>query len=251
MPQDFLSLFSSPIRVEILFLLNTRPLSLSQLSEELGDVSKSEVSRHLARLADKTLIEKEGFSSRKHTLTSFGLSILPLISPLIFINEHEKYFKSHDLTDLPIELIRRIEELKKAKMVKGAIKVISVIKDCLDATESELWAMYSAALPFNNEKVHKAKLIVKSEYYKTEVVPRKNEHQMPNLLRENIEFRLTHQITVGIAIFDLKTAIISFPRRKDQTTDIKSLFVVTDPIGLNYVKDIWEIFWEQAKRPDC
>ncbi|MFX1515392.1 MAG: helix-turn-helix transcriptional regulator [Promethearchaeota archaeon] len=250
MGQEFLTLFSSPIRVEILFLLRDQPLSLSELSEKLGQVSKSEVSRHLARLADKNLVEKEGFSSRNHTLTPFGRSILPLISPLNFINKNEKYFKRHSLTDLPLELIRRIDELKAAKMVNGAIKAITTIKESLDATENELWAMYSSAPPFNNEKICKAKLIVKPDYYKTEVIPRKNEHQMPNLLRKNVEFRLIYQITVGMAILDQKTAFISFPRRKEESTDLKTLFVVTDPVGLQYVKDIWEYFWEQAKRPD-
>lgn len=248
--QDFLTLFSSSIRVKILFLLNAQPLSLSQLSEKLGQVSKSEVSRHLARLGDKALIEKEGFSSRNHTLTPFGQSILPLISPLDFINKNEEFFKSRSLTDLPLELIRRIDELREAKMVNGATKAITVIKNCLDATENELWAMYSAAFPFNNDRIQQARLIIKPDYYKDEVIPRKNEHLMPNLLRKNVDFRLMHQITVGMAIFDCKSAVISFPRKNEQSSDLNTLFFVIDPVGLKYVMDIWEYFWYRAKIPE-
>lgn len=133
--------------------------------------------------------------------------------------------------------------------MSGTGRVVSTIKNLFEATKDEIWAMYSTAFPFENLKIHKAKFILKSDYYLSDVVTRKNTPIFKNLRWENISFRLLPRITVGIAIFDLnKAAIITFPRM-DLSTDINSIFIIKDSIGIKYVQRLWNYFWNLGKPP--
>ncbi|MFW9992356.1 MAG: ArsR family transcriptional regulator [Candidatus Odinarchaeota archaeon] len=246
--RSLFSIFSSYARLEILFLLGNQPYSLSELTKTLGSISKSEVSRHLARLGEQGLVEKEAFSGKDYTLTSFGETVTSLITPIGFLSENDAFFRDHSLSDLPAELLFKIDALKSAKMVNGASKVVVALKECLDSAKEELWAMYNAALPFRNSKIHKARLIVRPDYYSNEILTGKHKEQFDNLRRESTAFRLLPVIKVGIAIFDRgESAIISFPRVKENITDMTTIFVVEERVGMKYVKNTWKYFWNLAK----
>jgi predicted transcriptional regulator len=242
-------MFSSNIRIKIMILLNSQPLSLSELAKEIGEVSKSEISRHLARLNEQGLIEKDALTVRNHKLTSFGEAITTLIAPLNFINTYGSYFKDHSLKDLSPGLLKNIEELNEAILVNGTGRVVSEIKNLFETTKNEIWAMYSTGFPFENSKIHKGKFILNTDYYLSDVVTRKNTLVLKNLRWENISFRLLPRITVGMAIFDRnEAAIITFPRI-DLSADINSIFIIKDSIGIMYAQRLWNYFWNLGKPP--
>lgn len=53
-----LSEISNPIRMNILLLLNEKKSTISELKEKIGEISHSEISRHIGRLAKQNLIIK-------------------------------------------------------------------------------------------------------------------------------------------------------------------------------------------------
>jgi len=63
---DLISELSNPIRIKILNLLNENPLILTNITNEIDDVSKSEVSRHLSRLMKHGFIQKEIAAGKKN-----------------------------------------------------------------------------------------------------------------------------------------------------------------------------------------
>ena len=56
---DLILELSNPISVKILFMLNEKAATLTYIADKLGDISKSEVSRHLSRLMKHGFIHKK------------------------------------------------------------------------------------------------------------------------------------------------------------------------------------------------
>ncbi|KUL00230.1 MAG: Transcriptional regulator, ArsR family [Methanomicrobiales archaeon 53_19] len=74
--QDDLAALSSDVRVAILKLLDTRPMTMSELADGLG-LARSTVHEHLSVLADADLVTHENVRKwRDYTLTKRGRRIL-------------------------------------------------------------------------------------------------------------------------------------------------------------------------------
>jgi len=56
---DLISELSNPISFKILFMFNEKAATLTYIAEKFGDISKSEVSRHLSRLMKHGFIHKK------------------------------------------------------------------------------------------------------------------------------------------------------------------------------------------------
>ena len=73
---DLISELSNPIRIKILLLLNENPATLTNIAEKIGDISKSEVSRHLSRLLEHGFIQKEMPAGRNYEISPFGKVVI-------------------------------------------------------------------------------------------------------------------------------------------------------------------------------
>jgi predicted transcriptional regulator len=69
-------------------------LRLTQLAEKIR-ATVQETSRHIGRLAQAKLIEKN--SDGVYVLTSYGQLVLPLLSSFILLSKTRDYFLSHDI----------------------------------------------------------------------------------------------------------------------------------------------------------
>ncbi|TFG22115.1 MAG: ArsR family transcriptional regulator, partial [Promethearchaeota archaeon] len=110
---------SNPIRMELLFILFNKKATISELKAKIGDISHSEVSRHIGRLAKQDLITKEAIPGRNYELTNLGKMIVKLIKPLDFILENSEFFKSHRIDDVPEALLQGLQDLSTSKIVHG------------------------------------------------------------------------------------------------------------------------------------
>lgn len=95
---DLLFEISNEDRLRILILLCGGPTNVTGLSKELG-VTTQEASRHLSRLGDIGLTEKD--SEGLHHITPYGELTLSQIRDLRFTSKHREYFSTHDLSRLP------------------------------------------------------------------------------------------------------------------------------------------------------
>jgi predicted transcriptional regulator len=99
---------SSSERMNLLLKLQKQKMKLSHISEKL-DMTITETSRHLQRLSDAKLIQKD--MDGLYGLTHFGSLALSLLSGICFISKNAQYFVEHDLSHLPLEFVERIGEL--------------------------------------------------------------------------------------------------------------------------------------------
>ena len=99
---------SSSERMNLLLKLQKQKMKLSHISEKL-DMTITETSRHLQRLSEAKLIQKD--VDGLYGLTHFGNLTLSLISGICFISRNTQYFVEHDLSHLPPEFVERIGEL--------------------------------------------------------------------------------------------------------------------------------------------
>ncbi|PWU78826.1 MAG: hypothetical protein DLM72_20575 [Candidatus Nitrosopolaris wilkensis] len=94
---------SSNDRLTLLFAIRREEnLRLTKLAEKLK-ATIQETSRHLGRLTEAKLIEKNPDGS--YTLTSYGRLVLLLLSSYDCLSKSRDYFLSHDISFLPQEFI--------------------------------------------------------------------------------------------------------------------------------------------------
>ncbi|MDA1346934.1 MAG: ArsR family transcriptional regulator, partial [Crenarchaeota archaeon] len=83
---------SSEQRIQILYTIKEKPLTLSKLTESLG-ASKSEVHRNITRMIKSGLIQKD--SELHFHLTLYGKTICEQISSLFFVPNNIQFFSNH------------------------------------------------------------------------------------------------------------------------------------------------------------
>lgn len=240
---DLLTELSNHTRIHILFLLKNESKTLTNIAESLNDISKAEVSRHLSRLLKRGFIQKEEPSGRKYEISPFGRIFILMFNPIDFIFEHNKYFKRHSISDLPEKLIREIDSLKNSKFITGAGKVMHKIKSFNNSPAQEKSVMISTAFPFETESVKEAYYLLNKEVLKNE------ERQKQNHPDTKYHIRILDSIPIAIAFNNLGEGMISFPRIKEKKPDYSETIVITDKKGLEYLKEIWNFFWDKAETP--
>lgn len=67
--------FSNSTRLQIMYLLNEDPQTITELTANILNVSASVISRHLSILDEYDLIVKKTATSRTYELSPFGESI--------------------------------------------------------------------------------------------------------------------------------------------------------------------------------
>lgn len=238
---DLLSELSNRIRIKILFMLKEGIYSLTEIAEHIGDISKAEVSRHLSRLLERGLIQKEQPSGRKYEINSFGDTVISIFSPIDFLFRYSEYFKKHRISDLPRSLIREIDALKNCKLIKGAGDVMHRVKAFNSSLAQEKWVMISTAFPFETADVKKAHYIINSDILEQKDDRKKNH---PNT---QYRIRVLDTIPIAIAFNSLGEGIISFPHIREDKPDYSETLVITDKKALTFLKKTWNYFWHQAE----
>ena len=127
---------ASPERFKIMFELQKNPLKLSQISRKM-DLTATEGSRHLQRLRETKLIQKnvEGYFS----VSPFGELILLLISPLDFVTNHQNYFLEYDVFALPFEFISRMGELNEGEIGTNILGNIEYLEQEIQKAQKFIW----------------------------------------------------------------------------------------------------------------
>jgi len=130
--------FSNEDRLRILYTLKETPLTVTSLSRELG-LTTQETSRHLSRLGDAGLTHKD--PEGNHHLTPYGLMSLNQLRGFRFTCSHRDYFRTHDVTRLPLEFVARIGELEPCTYVDDVMVVFHRIEQAFKEAEEYVWRM--------------------------------------------------------------------------------------------------------------
>lgn len=128
---------SHKVRLDSIQLLQKEPKRLTTIAGEL-DITTSEASRHLERLCKANIIEKRADSN--YHLTPFGRIILLDLPKISFLTNNIKYFQTHDLSPIPID-IQSLDPISKSNFSHGTLENISIIEDITAEAEKFVWSM--------------------------------------------------------------------------------------------------------------
>lgn len=225
-----------PTRVKVLKLLSEGSQTLAEIAKNL-DLSKPEISRHLARMRELNLVEK---GDKYHKLTSLGEVFLNLTSPIEFLLDKYDYFMNHKI-DLPFSLVRDIDCLIHSELISGTGYFMSKMEEIREDTANEVRMMVDQPFPGGSEQVGTALFIVPSYA--------KSENLSLEFLRKSskyFEFRTLPIISLTLGIIDRKFGFLFFPERITGKIDYNHAFYVTDQMGLDFLLRLWDHFWDKS-----
>jgi len=109
---------SNEDRYGILLVLQKKAMRITDIAKEMN-LNNPEARRHLTRLSTVSLIQRdvEGL----YHLTSYGETCLLLFGEFDFLSSNREYFKTHKLSRLPDQFIKRIGELKETRTLNNAL----------------------------------------------------------------------------------------------------------------------------------
>ena len=246
---------SNEDRFNILYLLESEPMKLTALATAIG-FTNQECSRHLTRLIDSDLIEKNVDSF--YVLTLFGRLVVNLQPSMRFIIEQKDYFTSHSLSQIPSEFLCRLGELSEATYVDNLTLALYSVEKIVRESEKFLIEVSNQYLTntiqYRNEALERG---VEAKFLDSHdmVFPaqvREWYRSKPDYTVFAVEAREKGQtqdriITGSAYILHMseKEAFISFPLSNGDY-DYRG-FISSDPSFHKWCNEIFESSWKTAK----
>jgi predicted transcriptional regulator len=225
-------------RLTLFYTISKERLRLTQLASKLS-ASTQETSRHLSRLQETKIIEKE--SDGCFILTPFG-KILLVLPSLKFLTRHKEYFLTHDISALPLEFIERIGELEQGAFSHGVGYVLSHTADVIREAEKYVWLCSDNPMDLTTLG---SKGRGENVPFRI-VVPAASIPGTPSAaLGSNTELRLVDRVNIAIAMNE-RIAGVTFPTVTGEI-DFNSGFGSDDPNFHRWCADIFMFHWNKAK----
>jgi predicted transcriptional regulator len=222
---------------------------LSQLTAKLS-ATPQETSKHLTRLRDAKLIEKD--SDGFFRLTAFGKITLNLLPSIRFVTENREYFLSHDTSSLPLEFIERLGELQENEYGENVGAILVHLQQVVEDAEDYIWLMADHPLGRQEYVTRSGKLESSSTLTWRVIIPADSNIDWTELRRTvgankgRIEYHIIEDpncIKVGIALNE-KIAGLSFPDITGKL-DFNSGFRSSNPVFRKWCEDLFVFHWNK------
>jgi len=233
---------ASESRLSILRELQKGNLKMHEIARRL-DVTATEAFRQLQRLSDALLIQKQPEGT--FTITQYGTLVVQLSSSIDFVSKHKSYFSTHDVWRLPRQFVNRIGELSQTSLIMDTIEGLNKGERLFMEAEHYAWAVVEGRVPelmdpIMNEKIRNG-LNVRMLFLERFLPP----DAIPAATLPNLENRTLSDIPAVIALTE-KGAAVCF-HLVGGRADYAGFFG-SDPLFLNWVKDLFLYYWDKGKR---
>ena len=251
---------SNEDRLEILRKLREDAMNVTGIAREL-DITTQECSRHLARLSEAMLVERN--SEGSYSLSQYGRLSLKLTAGQSFIAEHRDYFNAHSLDVHPQELVSRIGELEAGKPTGNVMVTFSLVENIMRDAEEYAWMIHDQYLPSTlplcvsalkrGASLRSVELKAKApgrslNPIRPDYITLEDEEYFIQLWHEGrIKSLFSEEIHVFLYINE-KEAIIAFPLAEGGFDYLG--FSGEDPAFRKYCTDVFEFYYERADPPD-
>jgi predicted transcriptional regulator len=101
-PNKLMFELSHPDRVRMLNILEERSMRMTELAKNL-EMNTAEVSRHLSRLSENSIVEK--MADGMYAITPFGRLAVTNRSVMDYFAENIEFFQGHDISPIPLHLL--------------------------------------------------------------------------------------------------------------------------------------------------
>ena len=248
-PAELLFILGSIDRLTLLSEIAIQNRRLSQLTTALS-ATPQETSKHLTRLRDAKLIEKD--SDGLFSLTAFGKIIANLLPSIRFVTENREYFLSHDISSLPLKFIERLGELQESQYGEKVGAILVHLQQVVQDAEDYIWMMADHPLGGQEYVTKSGKLENTSSVTWRVIIPADSNIDWAELRRTvgihkcRIEYHLIedpNDIKAGIALNE-KIAGLTFPNTRGKL-DFNSGFRSNNSIFRKWCQDLFEYHWSK------
>jgi len=249
---EVLFILASVDRLTVLYEIAIEKRRLSQLTAKIS-ATPQETSKHLTRLRDAKLIEKD--SDGFFCLTAFGKIIETLLPSIRFLAQNREYFLSHDISSLPIEFIERLGELQEGQYAEKVGSLLAHTQRVVQDADEYIWLMADHPLGGEEYVTGSRRLESSSSVIWRVIIPANSSIDWMKLRasvgtnKSRIEYCLIedpNDINAGIALNE-KIAGLAFPNTTGRL-DFNSGFGSSNPIFRKWCQDLFEFHWNKGKK---
>lgn len=238
---DLLFEISSETRLDIIKKIQAQPLNQTNIAKT-ANVSLQEVSRHLFRLSEAKIIEKN--QENLYQITNFGTLLLTSLSTIEFLVKHNDYLSTHDINSLPLEFVYRLGDLLHSDYSNFVSNTLRHVEQVLDKAEKFVWLISDqplisekSILEYCDKKPNLTlKIIIKKSAGKYSLLKQK--------LGNKFEIKYINNITAGMALNE-KIAGVVFSDKKG-ILDFSSGFVAKDTRSYKWCYDLFIHNWNDV-----
>jgi len=241
---------SNEDRVNILKLLQKTPLNLTNISNTL-DLRNQETSRHLSRLEETGLIEKNT-DGTYHTTHFAGLTLRKQ-REMEFLVEYRDYLNSHTLARVSDELVSSLDVLRNAAFLDDVMVVMQNMQRVIDESEEYLWRITDQFMLILLDHFVAAtdRGVEYRQIYPKDIKLPPNATstvKMRNAFRAGLFKTHTHDnIQVFMILSEKEVGILSFPTLEGKFD--YTGFTSTDPNVLDWCKELFMSYWKDRLPP--
>lgn len=248
---DLLFEMSNEYRYEILQSLQEQTKRITDLTRKMK-LTTTEVRRHVSRLAEASLIQRdnEGY----YHITPYGETSLLLFQELEFLSAHSDYFKNHTLSSIPTRFIKRIGELSANIKLSNPMDFIRHTENLIKESKEHVLLLVDQ-FPMNSlssiveaiERGIKIKIIEPRDRILNPDLDVMTSEETQALSRTRrtplVEQRMVDQVNAYIVVSDAR-CILAFSTIDGQY-DYKG-FTVTDDIAHQWCVELFQYYWNEA-----
>jgi predicted transcriptional regulator len=247
---ELLFILASVDRLTLLSEISIEKYKLSQLTAKLSATSQ-ETSKHLMRLRDAKLIEKD--SDGFFCITASGIIMMNLLPSIRFLAQNNEYFISHNVSSLPLEFIERLGELQEGQYVDRVGSVLAHSQQVVQGAEEYIWLMADHLLGGQEYVTKSGKLESSSTITWRVILPAGSSIDWAELRRTvgthkgRIEYHMIEDptdIKAGIALNE-KIAGVTFPDTTGKL-DFSSGFRSSNPVFRKWCEDLFLFHWNRT-----
>jgi len=255
---DVLFEISNEDRLRILRKLDEERMNITRLSRELN-ITTQEASRHLARLGEVGLTQKE--ADGYHHISPYGKLILKQLHSIEFVTHNRKYFSSHLHESLPLEFLNRIGELVNSTYTDAPVVSLYSIEKMIRQAGKYVWSINFpiplSLFPLLQEAFERGlavRLMAPKDYIVHPMVKgalQKDERQAIYHARATklLEERLVERMDFLLWMSEKEVGLLAFPK-PDLGFDLLG-FASTDQQALRWCKDLFQYYWTNARYLDA
>lgn len=219
---------------------------LSDIAQRL-DSSIQEASKHVTRLREQNLVEKDP-SNGYYALTTLGKLVIKLLPSIEFLSQNKEYLLTHNISSLPEEFIERIGELQEYQYNAKVGLVLSFTHQVIRDADKFVWLMSDHSLidVFDIERDRDRSLTWRIILPTGSKIDWQNLRSYAKDVHSRIEIGFSHEIIAGMALNE-KIAGLLLPDLRG-SLDFNSGFISSNLSFCKWCQDLYSYIWSESEK---
>ena len=248
---DLLFEISNENRFEVLKSLNVESKRIIDLTRETK-LTTTEVRRHVSRLADVGLIQRD--VEGVYHLTPYGDVVLLILQEYNFLSTNSDYFQTHILSKIPNRFVKQIGELTESKKTKNVMDFLLHIENLFKESNEYVWLLVDQ-FPLNSLSTIMAAIERGVQFKIIEPIDRVLSPDIASMTSEEtqifsrarhtplVEYRMLDEVNVFLFLSESR-CVIAFPTADGQYD--YTGFAAKDDSSLKWCTNLFQSYWDDG-----